>query len=47
LEGLIRGKTAALKSLAEEEGVQTEFRASMEGWLKKHGRSLAISGVKP
>ena len=41
------GLLAALKSLAKENGVQAEFRRTMDGWLKKHGKSLIIPGVKP
>jgi len=41
------GLLAALSSLAEENGVQAEFRSSMDGWFKKHGRSLIMPGVNP
>jgi hypothetical protein len=33
------GILAALKSLAEENGVQAEFRKSMDGWIEKHGKN--------
>ena len=40
------GLLAALKGLAEENGLQAEFGITMEGWLKKHGKSLSVLEVK-
>ena len=41
------GLLSALKGLAEENGMEAEFGSTMEGWLKKHGKSLKALGVKP
>ena len=44
---IVEGLLAALNSMAEENGVQAEFRSSMDGWFQKHGKTLIKLGVKP
>ena len=41
------GLLVALKGLADENGVQSQFQSRLEDWLKKHGRSLIILGILP
>ena len=44
---LAEGLLASVKSLAEENGIQPELKATMDGWFKKHSRKLVVLGVKP
>lgn len=44
---LAEGVLASVKSLAEENGIQPEFKATMDNWFRKHGRELILLGVKP
>ena len=41
------GLLASVKSLAKENGIQSEIKAAIDGWLNKHGRKLIVLGVKP
>jgi len=44
---LAQGLLASVKSLAEENGIQSELKAVMDNWFKKHSRKLLLLGVKP
>ena len=44
---LAEGLLASVKSLAEENGVQSQIKATMDSWFKKHGKKLILLGVKP
>lgn len=44
---LAEGLLAAFKVLAEESGIQSEFKATVDRWLNNHGGKLKILGVTP
>jgi hypothetical protein len=45
-ERVAAGLLTAMKKLAQENGLQNEFRNSLEGWLKKHDIHPITLGVK-